>query len=264
MKKISKTTIAAINLLSPDELEKHSVLEKARYGHICPYPDCQNGAGHDGTGITPITGEENSIVLYHCFKCNRTFNNLQIFKLHYGIDNFAELVERICADFDIRFEYVDFDEPKGKRKKGKRRDDTPIDDVTLGFIKDDLATSTDTLKKYLDAVKTWRGLPLETLLKFNCRLIWQWTSPNVRNSSKYTPYLEPTDRMIIPCSDDAEAEFEKVDEYLNVLIDSSKHKRTAGFLESKVQTNSRLPITTTDLRHSKLIKHSKTPPDMLQ
>ena len=203
MKKISKATIAAINRLSPDKLEKHSVLEKARYGHICPYPDCQNGAGHDGTGISPIKGEENSFVLYHCFKCGRTFNNLQILKLHYGIDNFAELVERICADFDIKLEYVDFDEPKGKRKKGKRRDDTPIDDVTLGFIKDDLATSTDTLKKYLDAVKTWRGLPLETLLKFNCRLIWQWTSPNVRNSTKYTPYLEPTDRMIIPCADDA-------------------------------------------------------------
>ena len=199
MKKISKATIAAINRLSPNELEKRGILQPARYGHICPYPDCQNGAGHDGTGVTQIKDTD----LYHCFKCGRTFNNLQIFKLHYGVDNFAELVEKICADFEIRLEYVDFDEPKGKHKKGKRRDEKPIDDVTLGFIKDDLATSTDTLKKYIDAVSSWRGLPLETLLKFNCRLIWQWVAPHARNSSTYTPYLEPTDRMIIPCSDDA-------------------------------------------------------------
>ena len=202
MKKFSKATIAAINQISPDELERLGVLQKARYGHICPYPDCQNGAGHDGTGVNPIKNREGEDTLYHCFKCGRTFNNLQTFKLHYEIDNFAELIEKICADFDITLEYVDFDAPKGKRKKSKRRDEEPIDDATLGFIKDDLATSTDALKKYMDAVKTWRGLPIETLLKFNCRLIWQWTAPNVRNSSKYTPYLTPTDRMLVPSHDE--------------------------------------------------------------
>ena len=115
MKKFSKATIAAINRLSPDELERRGVLQKARYGHICPYPDCQNGAGHDGTGVNPIKNREGEDTLYHCFKCGRTFNNLQIFKLHYEIDNFAELIEKICADFDITLEYVDFDAPKGKR-----------------------------------------------------------------------------------------------------------------------------------------------------
>lgn len=199
MKKFSKATIAAINRLSPDELEKRGVLDKARYGHICPF--CQNGAGHDGTGISPIKNCEET--LYHCFKCGKTFNNLQILKSHYEIDNFAELIEKICGDFDISLEYVDFDAPTGKRKKSKRRDEEPIGEKTLEFIREDLATSTDALKKYMEFAKTWRGLPLDTLLKFNCRLIWQWISPNVRNSSKYSPFLEPTDRMIIPCADDA-------------------------------------------------------------
>ena len=206
MKKFSKATIAVINQLTPDELEKRGVLQPAKYGHICPYPDCQNGSGHDGTGVTPIKnreGEENSGVLYHCFKCGRTFNNLQILKSHYEIENFAELVEKICADFDIRLEYVDFDAPKGKRKKNSRRDETPLDEATLNFIKEDLAVSTEPLKKWLNAQKFWRGLPLDTLLKFHCRLILQWTAPNVRNSLRYSPYLEPTDRMIIPCSDEA-------------------------------------------------------------
>ena len=206
MKKFSKATIAAINQLSPDELEKHGVLQPARYGHICPYPDCQNGSGHDGTGISPIKqqdGEENFGVLYHCFKCGRTFNNLQILKSHYEIDNFAELIEKICSDFDIRLEYVDFDAPKGKRKKIKRHDEKPLDENTLNFIREDLDTSTEPLEKMLEYQKFWRGLPLDTLLKFNCRLIWQWTAPSSRNSLRYSPYLEPTDRMIIPCSDDA-------------------------------------------------------------
>lgn len=194
MKKISKATIAAINQLSPDELEKRGVLEKARYGSICPF--CGNGSGSDGTGITPIKNCEET--LYHCFKCGKTFNNLQILKSHYEIDNFAELIEKICGDFDIALEYVDFDAPIGKHKKSKRRDETPVDEKTLEFIRSDLATSTDALKKYMKFAKTWRGLPLETLLKFNCRLVWQWIAPNVRNSPKYSPYLEPTDRMLVP------------------------------------------------------------------
>ena len=196
MKKISKATIAAINQLSPFELEKRGVLQPARYGHICPY--CENGSGHSGTGITPIKGEENSFVVYHCFKCGSTFNNLQILKNHYEIENFASLVEKICAEFDIKLEYVDFDEPKGRRKKSKRRDEKPLDELELKFIKEDLETSTEPLKKFLDAVKTWRGLPKETLLKFNCRLIWQWTPP----SSRIKPYT-PTGRMIVPCSSEA-------------------------------------------------------------
>ena len=200
MKKISKAAIAAINRLSPDELESRGILEKTKYGSICPF--CGNGSGSDGTGISPIKNREGEDTLYHCFKCGKTFNNLQIFRNHYDIDNFAELVQKICADFDITLEYVDFDAPKGKRKKSKRRDETPIDEKTLEFIREDLATSTDALKKYMDAVKLWRGLPLEVLLKFNCRLIWQWVSPNVRNSPKYTPYLEPTDRMIVPSHDE--------------------------------------------------------------
>ena len=196
MQKISKMTIDAINQLSPDELERRGVLQKARYGHICPF--CSNGSGHDGTGIAPIKDNGNPFVVYHCFKCGKTFGNLQIFKLHYETDNFAALVEKICADFDITLEYSDFDAPTGKRKNIKRRDEEPIDDATLNFIKEDLDVSTEPLKKMLDAQKTWRGLPIDTLLKFNCRLVFQWVAPNVRNSPRYTPYLTPTNRMLVP------------------------------------------------------------------
>ena len=201
MKKISKATIAAINRLSAAELESRGVLEKAKYGSICPF--CGNGSGSDGTGITPIKNREGEDTLYHCFKCGKTFNNLQILKSHYDIDNLAELTEKVCSDFDIALEYVDFDAPTGNRKKIKRRDETSVDEKTLAAIHEDLAVSTDALKKLMDAQKTWRGLPLETLLKFNCRLIWQWTAPSSRHSTTYTPYLEPTDRIIIPCGSDA-------------------------------------------------------------
>lgn len=201
MKKISKATIAAINQLSPAELESRGALEKTKTGSICPF--CGNGSGRDGTGITPIKNREGEDTLYHCFKCGKTFSNLQIFRNHYDVDNFAELVEKVCSDFDIALEYVDFDAPTGNRKKIKRRDETPVDEKTLAAIHEDLATPPDALIKFMDGVKLWRGLPLETLLKFNCRIIWQWTAPNSRHSTTYTPYLEPTDRIIIPCADDA-------------------------------------------------------------
>lgn len=201
MKKISKATITAINRLSPAELESRGILEKAKYGSICPF--CGNGAGSDGTGITPIKNREGEDTLYHCFKCGKTFSNLQIFRNHYDVDNLAELAEKVCSDFDIAIEYVDFDAPTGKRKKSKRRDETPLDERTLADIREDLATPPDALIKFMDAQKTWRGLPLETLLKFNCRLILQWTAPNSRHSTTNTPYLEPTERIIIPCADDA-------------------------------------------------------------
>ena len=198
MKKISKKTIAAINNLSPTEFENRGIQQAQVKGVICPH--CGNGSGSDGTGVDPYITD--SHVGWHCFKCGSSFNNLRILAKHYGLDlkeDFDALVGKICADFGIPMEYTDFDAPTCKSKRAKRQhEEKPLDECTLKFIKDDLAAPVKPLQQMLEGVNTWRGLPLDTLLKFNCRLIWQWTPP----SSRIKPYT-PTARMIIPCSNEA-------------------------------------------------------------
>lgn len=201
MRKISKATIRAINRIKPSELEQHGALQKAHTcGYICP--ECGNGSGADGTGFT--LREFDSHVGGTCFKCNENFNVLKLLAKHYHLDakeDFFKIVHHACADFNIPVSFDDFDEPTGKTKRGKtkwQREEKEISDAELKFIREDLDTSTAPLEKLLNAIKTWRGLPLDTLLKFNCRFMWEWTPP----SSRTKPYT-PTARMIIPCSDSA-------------------------------------------------------------
>lgn len=200
MRKISKATIAAINRITPTELENHGMIQKAHSGYICP--ECGNGSGSDGTGFN--LREFDSHVGGKCHKCGESFNVIKILAKHYHLDakdDFFKLVKQACADFNIPVSFDDFDEPTGKVKRGKTRwakDDKEISDSELKFIREDLNTSTKPLEKLLEAVQTWRGLPLDTLLKFNCRLIWEWTPP----SSRTKPYTQ-TARVIIPCSEEA-------------------------------------------------------------
>ena len=200
MRKISKATIRAINRIKPSELEQHGALQKANTGYICP--ECGNGSGSDGTGFT--LKEFDSHVGGKCYKCGEYFNVIKILAKHYHLDakdDFFKIVHHACADFNIPVSFDDFDEPTGKTKRGKTKwqcDEKEISDSELKFIREDLDTSTKPLEKLLEAIKTWRGLPLDTLLKFNCRLIWEWTPP----SSRTKPYT-PTARMILPCSDSA-------------------------------------------------------------
>ena len=197
MKRISKAVMKEISLLSSEQLEAHGVIISAKTsGYCCPM--CGNGTGDSGTGVNPLVDDNH--VGWHCFKCGESFDNLAILAKHFGLDrkkDFMPLVEKICAEFNIKLEYEDFDAPKIERHKlgKKKRKEEKIDETTLRFIKADLNQPTTTLEKLLGAIGTWRGLPLETLLKFNCRLDWQWTPP----SSRTKPYT-PTGRVLVPCS----------------------------------------------------------------
>ena len=201
MRKISKATIAKINRIKPSELEARGILQKANFGYICP--ECGNGSGSDGTGFT--LKEFDSHVGGKCFKCGEYFNVLKLLAKYYNLDvkgDFFQIISYACRDFNIPVSFDDFDAPTCKAKHGRtkwqRDDDKEISESELKFIRDDLDTPTKPLKQMVEAINGWRGLPLDTLLKFNCRLMWQWTPP----SSRTKPYT-PTARMIIPCSDGA-------------------------------------------------------------
>lgn len=205
MKKISRRTIETINRLTPEQLESRDAIARARNGgYLCPNPDCTNGTGKHGTGITPNPKVE-SHTSWHCFSCGKSFNNLQLLAWFYELDvrsNFAALVEKICADFDLALEYEDVATPKRKRRKKSKfaADDELVNNEQLKRIREDLQTSDEPLRRMCEFAKngnTWRGLPLELLLRHGCRFIADWRHPKYHRNT----FSVKTPRMLIPCSD---------------------------------------------------------------
>lgn len=227
MKKISKATMTAINRLTADTLESHGVLIRARKsGYLCPL--CNNGDGKDGTGIKPYVTD--SHVGWKCFKCGESFNNLRILSEHYGLDrqtDFNNLVEKICAEFDVPLEYVDFDKPKSTHRRRKKSDAEPTDPKELELIHKDLQHDKTRVGFVVDQLegKVWRGFDANFLLKHGCRVISGWTSPKSRVKGEYST---PTLRMLIPCSQDG---------YLARLMDSVRaytDEHGNNYVEEKV------------------------------
>ena len=184
-RKISSRTIRTINGLTADVLEEHGIIEPAKNGgYICVF--CANGAGRDGTGIHPSKKIEDW-TCWQCFKCGKTFNNIQMFAKVYGMDTrseFVPLVEKICADVGVQCEYEDFAAPSRKRRtKRKSAVTEPTSPAELELIHADLNVSDEPLHnlcKYGSNNNTWRGLPLELLLAHGCRYISNWTTPASR------------------------------------------------------------------------------------
>ena len=203
MKIVSRRTRQAIYKIPPEKLFDKKIITTARRGgYCCPMPDCSNGTGHDGTGITPKFDEKKDYWHWWCPVCEKNFNNLTIFKAHYQIADFNELAEKICADFDISPEYEEKDSPRFSRKRQTKAatSDEKLTDDELKIIRADLRTSTKPLEDFLRFgcdKNLWRGLPLDILLKFGCRYIHDWTTPKRRIIHNYD-VLSP--RMLIPCS----------------------------------------------------------------
>lgn len=90
---------------------------------------------------------------FTCFGGNHSFNVLKLCFLHYNLDtrnDFQQLVEKICADFNIPIEYEEFSLTGGKRiskQSNKRR--KPISPEELKNIQADLNTSIEPLKIFM-------------------------------------------------------------------------------------------------------------------
>lgn len=192
---ISAETIAKINQLEPDTLLAHGIIQLVpgkTDEFICPI--CNNGGSgnHDATGIKPKIYFDH--VGWKCHRCGEKFDNIAIFAAHFGLSDktdFVALCQKICANFNLP---LTADVPFTPEKK------SDVNPAELNFINQDLTISTDALKAFLDAQNgAWRGLPLETLLRFGCRYIDAWTPPKARANQTYST---PTPRIIIPANYD--------------------------------------------------------------
>ncbi|MBQ6296654.1 MAG: toprim domain-containing protein [Selenomonadaceae bacterium] len=229
IKKISTATIETINRLSPDELEAHDIIQRARAsGYVCPL--CGSGEGSHGTGMA-LNKKIETHTSFTCFSGSHSFNVLKLCALHYGLDtraNYPQLVEKICADFNIPIEYDEFSLNGGKRsskQQSKRRE--PISPEELKKIQDDLNTSTDPLKTFMkyQPNQKWRGFDFEFLVNHGCRLINDWFPPKTRGTNQQP--ITATMRMIVPAGEAS---------YLARLVDQTKNYdiKARPFIKEKV------------------------------
>ena len=203
LKKFSATTIETINRLSPEELETHGIIQSARVsGHICPI--CGSGDGSHGTGMVHNKKIETH-TSFTCFSGSHSFNVLKLCALHYNLDtrnDFQQIVEKICADFDIPIEYDEFSLTSGKRSSKKiSKPKELISPDELKLIQQDLAGDPNDLwdhfMKYQPDHK-WRGFDFDFLKAHGCRHIPQWTPPKSRLSNQVSV---PSPRMLVPVGD---------------------------------------------------------------
>lgn len=195
------------------------LIEEARTcGHICPNPDCKDGSGEDGTGVTYY---KDSHTLY-CGKCGRSYDAFDIVAFKYGLDVKTDFrkVFKITADifgFDCPIE-TDYkptsartppllkidatptetsDDPLSRKSANNNEESETERRLKQQQIYADTQVPVFPLEDLLKREKLggkWRGLPIETLLKFGCRFIKDWLPPPLR---KY-PNLPTTSRIIIP------------------------------------------------------------------
>ncbi len=143
---------------------------------VCPF--CGNGTGSDHTGVDVKKLDKG--YKCHCFKCGKTYDNLDIYAEYYGLDvvkNFKAIVDGALAAIaevpaDAVPEYsVDVAKPK-------------ITKDYLNFIN----YARDNLKSFVDSHGgNWRGLTYETLKLFVVGYAPQFGTPK-------------TPRVIIPSS----------------------------------------------------------------
>ena len=223
---IPESVIHQINFISPEDLVAHGVLvvAKATVGGKISYvcPACDNGTGEDGTGIVP--NFNGSAWTYHCFKCGKSFNNIIILALYYGLDNrtqFKELCRCICFDFGIYLESPIESETSEVKNIDKAQ--------VISMLREDVIFAQEHLDELPENAN--RGLSLETLKHFGCGYIANWTSPQSRI---YEKFATPTPRLIIPSGDHYLAR-------LTVPIDSFDEK-ARKFIQSKQHIGSKFPF----------------------
>ncbi len=199
-----------IKKLSPDILASHGIISVAKAvingkpTYVCPY--CENGTGEDGTGIQP--SYFNGVWLYHCFKCNETFDNITLLAPYYQLDSrnkddFKEIIHRAVEEFSIFDSSSIYGNNPQINHTPQRKEKSALEltqeKQELKLIRDDINNSQHNIKHFLESVEgKWRGLTLQTLQYFHCGYIADWVSPKSR---VHNTFSTPTPRLIIPSGD---------------------------------------------------------------
>ncbi len=140
--------ISAVKSIDPQTLLNYGVLDSARKkGITCM---CGNGSGEDGTGVEPYLNPHN-IWIYHCFKCDKNYTNIDYLANYFRLDpknNFVEIIKKSCETFHIPFPEFE------KKTKDYSNFYKYAQSNLVGWLK--------------SIGEKWRGLTVSTLQHFNC------------------------------------------------------------------------------------------------
>ena len=258
---IPEHVIREIKDISPDTLAAHHVIYEARKTvagkptYVCP--NCDNGTGRDGTGILP--NSKNGVWLYHCFRCDETFDNIHLLALHYNLhprSDFQEICRLACNEFNIYLE-SNYQSKKVKKLVDKVGDHPPKKwtkpvDIHLVHPQKKSPEELANEKKELDLIRAdisiaqtnldsipenaRRGLTIDTLRYFHCGYIPDWTSPKSRVNNTYAT---PTPRLIVPSNDHYLAR-------LTVSLDSFDEK-TRQYIQPKLHAGTKFPFNSNSI-----------------
>lgn len=179
---IPEKIILDINAIPPETLLAHGVITRAKDEKSFVCIECGNGEGEHGTGLIPKFMD--GVWKWHCFKCDRSFNNITILAIYYGLNSqtdFVEICKRACNDFGIYFPFNDVPEKTKSITKSN-------------LIKADILAAQANIENLpLDAR---RGLILETYQLHKCGYLPDWKTIESRISGVLNS--TPTPRLIIP------------------------------------------------------------------
>ena len=159
--------------------QQPTFLQAAKKGYICPR--CNNGTGKDGTGITkdPRTGR------YHCFKCGLHADNLELYGLANGIQDFNQQLQGAADYYGITLDSRPVD--TRQYTHNSIHTDTQPQDFTL-FYRDAAARIAET------DYPQRRGLSQKICRQYKIGYIPAWKHPNAPAGTPSSP------RLIIPVS----------------------------------------------------------------
>ena len=219
-----------VKQIPPEELLTRGIIQLANDGKSFACPTCNNGkTGHAGDGLTPsLIG---GVYTWHCFACNSSFDNFGIIAAYYGLDvraDFHELCNRISQDFNIS----NFSTPPTP---------TPVDipeklaqdNKEFEIVTADIEKAHANLKNFVDSQGgSYRGLTFETLDKYHCGFLNDWTPPISRaNNKKRTP----TPRVIVPSGVHYLAR-------LTVPLDNFKNVFDFQYIKEKIHARPKYPF----------------------
>lgn len=142
---------------------------------VCP--NCGNGKGRDGDGISLDPNSKNS-PHYKCFKCGLYGDIIDLYRYHKGLSSNSEAFKEFCNYF-------------GESLPPKSIVKTPVSNQ---FHKvEDFSSFVEASSRDIEKTDYHRGISLETLKRFKVGFVPQWRHPKVPNSV-------PTPRLIIPTS----------------------------------------------------------------
>lgn len=174
----------AIKSIPPEQLGV-DILSPAKGGSwICPNPDCRDGSGSDGTGMTHYTKPDGTHEFY-CGKCAKAYDNIDILAFYFGLDSncqFRDIIERSASLFNLA------------ALSSSRSDFKPVEPKpgVPNKFKKLILNAHNRLKLFIDNLGgIWRGLTFDTLDKFYVGYTENWWA---RSGAPTTP------RVIIPTS----------------------------------------------------------------